>query len=373
MRRGGGEERKARRALTGIADAVEAGTMPKPRSASRDARDAAPLLEAAEDRPEGRPAPGRARRAEPAGSADQLELEFVRFGPRDRALDLRVDVGSDTIWATQAQMAELFGVGAATVSKELATLKGEQGLGAVRPGGAGTGELHDLDTILCVGYRVSSAKAAAFRRWAGQTLRASAVDGFALNEARLRDDPAASDKLATRLRALRAEETNIYETVRAFFRQAAEDHDDGAPAAKRFYATLQDKFVFAVTGHTPSDVILARADHDAPNMGLQRVAGEAPSADEARIAANYLDRDELYALHVLCEQFLLYVQGQAARGRIMTMRELAARLDDLLRLDDYPVLPGHKDVHRDRAVRHAGAEYARFVLREPPPRRLGGR
>ena len=131
---------------------------------------------------------------------------------------------------------------------------------------------------------------------------------------RLREDAAAADKLATRLRALRAEETNIYETVRAFFRQAAQDHDDGAPAAKRFYATLQDKFVYAVTGRTPSDVILARADHDAPNMGLQRVAGDAPSVDEARIAANYLDRDELYALHVLCEQFLLYVQGQAARA-----------------------------------------------------------
>lgn len=318
--------------------------------------------------------PNRPRRASTAQSgAEQLELEFVRFGPRDRPLDLRVDVGSDTIWATEADMTELFGVGAAAVSREIATLKAEGGLGAVRPGGAGTGDLHDLDTILCVGYRVSSSKAAAFRRWASQTLRASAIDGYALNEARLREDAGAAEKLAGRLRAIRAGETNIYETVRAFFRQAAADHDDGSPAARQFYATLQDKFVYAVTGRMPSDLILARADHDAPNMGLTRVAGDAPSVDEARIATNYLDRDELYALHVLCEQFLLYVQGQAARGRTMTMRELAARLDDLLRLDDYPVLPGHKDFHRDRAVRHAGAEYARFVLRDGPARRLGRR
>ncbi|RYC31898.1 hypothetical protein D3273_10710 [Lichenibacterium minor] len=325
--------------------------------------------EAAPRRPAARP-----RRTVEAGAApDQLELEFVRFGPRDKALDLRVDLGSDTIWATQAQMAEMFGVGAAAVSKELSTLKGEGGLGTVRPGSAGSGDLYDLDTILCVGYRVSSGKAAAFRRWASQTLRASAVDGFALNEARLRDDPAASDRLATRLRAIRADETNIYETVRAFFRQASQDHDDGAPAARQFHATLTDKFVYAVTGSTPSDLILARADHGAPNMGLTRVAGDAPSVDEARIASNYLDGDEIYALHVLCEQFLLYVQGQAARSRVMTMRELAGRLDDLLRFDDYPVLPGHKDVHRERAVRHAGAEYARFVLRDPPKPRLGRR
>ena len=108
-------------------------------------------------------------------------------------------------------------------------------------------------------------------------------------------------------------------------------------------------------------------------LASPRGAGPAPSGDEARIASNYLDGDEIYALHVLCEQFLLYVQGQAARGRAMTMRELAGKLDDLLRLDDYPVLPGHKDLHRERAVRHAGAEYARFVLRDPPKPRLGRR
>ena len=333
-----------------------------------------PNQRSAPDDPQPRRAAPRPRRGpEPAPAADQLELEFVRFGPRDRALDLRVDLGADTIWATQAQMAEMFGVGAAAVSKELATLRAEGGLGAVRPGSAGAGELYDIDAILCVGYRVSSAKAATFRRWASQTLRASAVDGYALNEARLRDDPAAGDRLASRLRAIRAGETNIYETVRAFFRQAAQDHDEDDPAAKRFSALLRDKFVYAITGRTPSEVILARADHDAPNMGLTRLAGEAPSVDEARIASNYLDGDEIYALHVLCEQFLLYVQGQAARGRAMTMRELAGKLDDLLRLDDYPVLPGHKDVHRDRAVRHAGAEYARFVLRAPPKPRLGRR
>ena len=323
--------------------------MPKPRSPSE-------------------PPAGRSRR--PASpDVEQLAFEFVRFGPRDRPLDLRVDLGADTIWATQAEMAELFGVAAATVSKELAVLAGEGALGTQRPGSAATGTLYDLDTILCVGYRLSSAKAAAFRRWATQMLRATAVDGYALNEPRLRDDPAAADRLAARLRALRAQETNIYETVRAFFRQAATDHDAAAPDARRFNEALQAKFVYAVTGHTPSDVILARADHDAPNMGLQRIAGEQPSVDEARIAANYLDRDELYALHVLCEQFLLYVQGQAARGRTMTMRDLSDKLDGLLRLDDFPVLPGHKDVHRDRALRHAGAEYARFILRDDPVRR----
>ena len=157
--------------------------------------------------PEAPPRPRR--RSAEAPPADQLELEFVRFGARDKALDLRVDLGAETVWATQAQMAEMFGVAAATVSKEIAALRTEGGLGAVRPGGAGAGDLHDLDTILCVGYRLSSTKAAAFRRWASQMLRATAVDGYALNEPRLRDDPAAADRLAARLRAIRAGETNI--------------------------------------------------------------------------------------------------------------------------------------------------------------------
>ena len=304
---------------------------------------------------------------------EQFELELVRFGPRERALDLRVDLHAETVWATPAQMAEMFGVGAGVVGRHLGALAAEKALGTVRPGGPGTGDLHDLDTILTVGYRLNSTKAAVFRRWASQMLQASAVDGFALDEARLRADPAAADKLAARLRALRADETNIYETVRGYFREAAADHDPDAPAARRFREALQERFVFAVTGRMPSDVILERADHDAPNMGLTRFAGGMPNVEEARIAANYLDRDELYALHILCEQFLLYVQGQAARGRPLTMRGLAAKLDDLLRLDEFPVLPSHKDLHRDRAVRHAGAEYARFVLRAGSSRgRLGG-
>ena len=258
------------------------------------------------------------------------------------------------------------------MAKQLDALSGEKTLEATRSGGPGTGELYDLDTILCVGYRVSSGKAATFRRWAGQILRASAVDGFAINEARMRDDPAAVDRLAARLRGLRADETNIYDTVRAFFREAAADHDEDSAAARAFRTMLQDKFIFAVTGKLPSDVILQRADHHAPHMGLQRFAGDLPSVDDARMAANYLDGDELFILHILCEQFLLYIQGKAARGRTMTMRELGTKLDDLLRLDEVPVLPGHKDLHRDRAVRHAQAEYARFnpARREAPPARL---
>ena len=322
-------------------------------------------------RPGAREKTGETRKHRSHAAADQLELELVRFGTRDKPLDLRVDLGADTVWATQGQMAELFGVSASIVAKQLDALSAEKALGTTRPGGPGTGELYDLDTILCVGYRVSSGKAATFRRWAGQILRASAVDGFAINEARMRDDPAAADRLAARLRGLRADETNIYETVRAFFREAAADHDEDSPAANAFRAMLQDKFIFAVTGKLPSDVILQRADHHAPHMGLQRFAGDLPSVDDARMAANYLDGDELFILHILCEQFLLYIQGKAARGRTMTMRELGTKLDDLLRLDEVPVLPGHKDLHRDRAVRHAQAEYARFILREEKPRRLG--
>ena len=100
-----------------------------------------------------------------------------------------------------------------------------------------------------------------------------------------------------------------------------------------------------------------------PTWASRRFEGAQPSIAEARIARNYLDRDELHIMHMLCEHFLLFIQAKALRGQTMTMQALVRKLDALLGLEDYPVLPGHKSFHGDRAVRHAQAEYARFIMR----------
>jgi hypothetical protein len=98
-------------------------------------------------------------------------------------------------------------------------------------------------------------------------------------------------------------------------------------------------------------------------MGLQSFDGNMPTMDEAKIGKNYLDRDELYTLHILCEQFLLYVESKAIRGKTMTMGELGRKLDELLRVNDYPIFGGWKDFMKDKAIRHAQAEYAMFAVR----------
>jgi hypothetical protein len=309
-------------------------------------------------------------------AAFQVEMELVRFKTGDRSIAFNIDVTAETVWATQQQIADLFEIGVPAVSKHIANIYAE---GELDPAATlskletvrkeGTREVtrtidhYNLDVILSVGYRVSSPKATAFRQWATQTLRSYLVDGYAINEARLRADRDATNKLAAKLREMRAEERSVYASVREFFKEASTDYDSGSQACKSFYALLQDKFHYAITGNTASQIILSRADHREPNMGIQTFAGNMPTIDEAKIGKSYLVSDELYTLHILCEQFLLYIQSKALRGKTMTMKELGRKLDDLLRVNDYPVFDGYKDYLKDRAIKHAQVEYARFSLR----------
>jgi len=319
-------------------------------------------------------------------SAKGIEFELVSFKTGDKTLKINIDVTGETVWATQQQIADLYERDKRTVSEHIQTIisEGELEEGSVvrkfrttASDGKSYEIVHyDLDMILAVGFRVKSPKATQFRKWAYQTLRSYIVDGYAINEARLRDDPSALNKLAADLRRLRAEEKNIYANVREFFKLGSTDYNSDSAECRKFYAILQDKFHFAITGNTASQIIINRADHRKPNMGLTSFGGNMPSIDEAKIGQNYLDRDELYTLHILCEQFLLYVESKAIRGKKMTMSELGRKLDELLRVNDYPVFGGWKDFLKDKAIRHAQAEYAMFAVRlkkddvqRLPPRR----
>jgi len=194
-------------------------------------------------------------------------------------------------------------------------------------------------------------------------LRSYIVDGYAINESRLRSDAGTANRLTAKLREIREDEKNIYASVREYFKCASTDYDDNSAKCKTFYAMLQDKFHYAVTGQTASQLVLDRADHKKPAMGLQNFEGNAPTLSEAQIGKNYLDRDELYTLHILSEQFLLYIESKAIRNKSMTMGELSTKLDELLKFNEYPVFQEYKDYLKDKAVRHAVAEYAMFLMR----------
>lgn len=136
-------------------------------------------------------------------------------------------------------------------------------------------------------------------------LRRYIMDGFALNEARLRSDPNALRDLAAQGRALRSEERTIYEAVRDCFKVASIDYDKDSPNVRSFYVRLQYKFLYAITGKTASELILERADAAKHNMGITATKGALPTRQEARIGKSYLERDEIYVLHILCGQFMV--------------------------------------------------------------------
>lgn len=287
---------------------------------------------------------------------------------------LHFDPSEHEIWATQAQMAELFGVSTKTVSEHLQNLYRTEELeenSVVRKfritasdGKSYLTALYNLDAIIAVGYRVSSKEATRFRNWSSKIVKTYIEQGYVINEKALRESPDKLNKLAAEVRALRASEKQVYAKVRECFKISSSDYDPGASEVRKFYALLQDKFHHAVTGMTSSKLILDRADHQQENVGLQTMSGDRPTLDDVQTGKNYLRQDELYRLHLLSEQFLLYAESTALARRKMTMRSLHEQLDRLLTLNDYPVFDGYKDFIKDEAMRHARAELTYYRKRK---------
>ena len=303
-------------------------------------------------------------------SSSQIEMELVRFDGENAPVHLNFDWSHETVWATEKQIADLFGIDRSGVAKHVTNIFGTNELdpratcakiAQVRlEGGREVSreiEHYNLDVILSVGYRVSSAKATEFRKWATQTLRRYITDGFALNEARLRSDPNALKDLAAKVRELRASEQNIYQAVRDVFKLGSTDYDSASEVVRSFYARLQDKFLYAITGQTAAQIKLDRADHKKPAMGMTAIKGNVPDRADADIGKNYLDDEELYSLHILCEQFLLFVESKAIRGQQLTMVELSSKFDELLRVQGHSVFTHYDAYLAQRAKSHAMKEF----------------
>jgi hypothetical protein len=293
----------------------------------------------------------------------ELPFELIHYETPDCSADFTLDLSNETLWATQQQIADAFGISTSTVRGHLTNIfkDGELDEPTVaryfRAAGA-DGRVYrylqySLDAVLSVGYRVSSKRATAFRRWATQTLKDYIVQGFALDEQRLRDDSNALRELAARVRALRSDEKNIYGAVRDVFAFASTDYESSSQEARSFFARLQDKFTYAITGQESAEVLLERADHTLRNMGLQTMKGASPSVGDAIVAKNYLDSDELYALHILCEQFLLFVESRSLRGNDLTMAEMSSKFDELIKVQGHPVFLNYKAFIAQKAKNHA--------------------
>ncbi|MBB91624.1 MAG: hypothetical protein CMF68_11665 [Magnetovibrio sp.] len=301
------------------------------------------------------------------------EFEVVDYSASDdvEPIGFRLDPDTESIWATQAQIAELFATDRSNVTKHLSNIFSEGELdeeGNVQKLHIAQSSkpvaIYSIDAVISVGYRVNSKAATKFRQWATRTITAFIEQGYVINEKVLRESPEKLNELASKLRALRAEEKQVYAKVRECFKISSSDYDPSAKTVKTFFALLQDKFHHAVTGQTGSKLIMDRADHREDHMGVVHFKGDEPTLKEATTGKNYLRSDELYRLHLLSEQFLLYAESTALAGRKMTMKSLHEQLDRLLQLNDYPVFEGWKDYLRDEAERHARAEMTLYKKRK---------
>ena len=321
------------------------------------------------------------RRIEYMPSDESPNNQLATFAVPGGEVGFTINGDKETIWSTRAGIAAAYGCTEENVRQHLANLyqDGELQLEAtskkfleVQKEGTRTVKRmvyrFNLDAILAVGFKVSTRKALEFRQWANGVLREFITAGYAINTERLANDPAAQQKLAAALREIRHEERAMYAKVREVFKASSSDYDANSQTAKTFFAMAQDKFHYAITGKTASELILERADASKQNMGLRTVKGNVPTSDEVKIGKNYLSETEMRGLENICEQFLLFAESKAFRGHKMTMEELATKLNTLLMVNEYPVLYEYKTYLKARADTHARLELDRYRARLTAPK-----
>lgn len=292
-------------------------------------------------------------------------------------IDVRFD--GETVWLTQAQLAELFGTTPQNITQHIKAIYDEGELDRAsthqdflqvrREGNRDVRRNlthYNLDMIISVGYRVRSTTATAFRMWATQRLREYIVKGFVLDDERLANPDLPFDyfdELLERIQAIRTSERRFYQKITDVYATSI-DYDPKSELSQTFFATVQNKLHWAITGQTAAEVVRERADADLPNMGLTSWRGPRIRKVDAGIAKNYYTEDELAALNNLVEQYLVFADGQARRRIPMRMADWIVKLDGFLTLNDRDILTSAGRVSHDLAQAHADAEFERYQQRE---------
>ena len=297
--------------------------------------------------------------------------------------EIRVDVllQDESVWLTQKAIAELFGVVKSTVSEHLTNIYTTNELDetstvrkirTVQTEGNRTVnrdlDYYNLDAIISVGYRVNSAKATQFRIWATQALKEYIIKGFVLDDDRLKQGQAIFGKdyfkeLLQRVRSIRASERRIYQQVTDIFAECCLDYDRNSEITKNFYAMIQNKFHFAITGNTAAEIIHKKADKTAENMGLTTWKN-APDGrilkQDVIIAKNYLDEKEIKQLERTVTSYFDYIEGLIERENTFTMEQLAESVNRFLNFNDYKILEGKGTISKLQADKKAIQEYELF-------------
>lgn len=304
--------------------------------------------------------------------------ELLIYQTEDGQTRVQVRLENETVWLTQKQLGELFQKDVRTINEHIQNIYEE---GELRPDSTirnfrivqteGEREVgrdiafYNLDVIISVGYRVRSHRGTQFRIWATQRLREFIVKGFTLDDQRLKEGGWTDtyfDELLERVREIRTSERLFYKKVCEIYATSV-DYDAHLPATQEFFATIQNKFHYAIHGHTAAELIAERAKADEPNMGLKTWKGAKPRKADALVAKNYLGPEELSQLNLIVEQYLSFAELQARSRKPMTMRDWSEKLHGFLTLNDREILKDAGHMRGDLAKELAAAEYEKFDAR----------
>ena len=319
--------------------------------------------------------------------AKQMEMVLYHSDEGDVSVDAYIK--DESIWITQKAMAELFGVDKSGISRHLKKIFESRELdekvvvakiATTSPHGAIPGKTQDkesmfynLDAIISVGYRVNSIKATKFRIWATTVLKEYMTKGFVLDDDRLKQGKTAFGKdyfreLLERVRSIRASERRIWQQITDIFAECSIDYTKDSEAAYHFYATIQNKFHYAITDHTAAEIVYESADHEKEHMGLTTWKN-APDGrilkSDVSIAKNYLDEKQIRRLERAVTGYFDYIEDLIERENVFTMEEFENSVNAFLEFRQYKILKDNGRISHKQAMDKANAEYEIFNRTQP--------
>ena len=297
--------------------------------------------------------------------------EILMYEGTDGKLRIDVRMESETLWLTQMQIGELFGVQKAAISKHFMNIfnSGELDKDSVvsilettaADGKKYSTNYYNLDAIIAVGYRINSKRATIFRIWATNILKEYIIKGFAMDDDRLKNIGGGGyfKELLERIRDIRASEKVFYRQVLDIYATSI-DYSPNTEISINFFKKVQNKIHYAIHGQTAAEVIYQRADAEKNYMGLTTFRGNQPTLKEAVIAKNYLDEKELKAMGQIVSGYLDFAERQAEREQVMTMADWAKHLDNILMMSGERLLQGNGDISHKKAIDKVIDEYEKY-------------
>lgn len=319
----------------------------------------------------------------------ETSMRFLMYRTAEEDVSVQAVIHNETIWMTQKGMAELFAVQTPAISKHLKNIFEEGELDeqvviskmeTTTPHGAMPDktqskqtQFYNLDAIISVGYRVNSRRATQFRIWATGVLKEYMVKGFAMDDERLKQGRTLFGQdyfreLLERVRSIRASERRVWQQITDIFAECSIDYDKGSQITRTFYAMVQNKFHYAIVGHTAAEIVYDNADRNAPHMGLTTWKN-APDGRilkiDAEIAKNYLQPDEIRRLERAVSGYFDYIEDLIERENTFTMEEFAESVNAFLTFRRYQLLRDKGRVSSQQAKEKARAEYDAFNRTQP--------